>query len=211
MEEILHALNVTNLTSKKTIISTYRQGIDLYSKKKVNDLQNPQIDHIIEKQLLAYCILIAKIDVDINSSFYSNMRELINDYHNLNITEETLNNAKGHAFTAFIKQHRHLFSTSQGLQQQTLFSQGKKLIPLHCILYSDTMGKKRSIGKYTHEVICAIKDAMEVMSTKIRELACDNNNRDDIYERLADRLDDIIDCMAISDYFDNRAKKAIKT
>jgi N-methylhydantoinase A/oxoprolinase/acetone carboxylase beta subunit len=223
MEEVIRSLTVTNLTSKRSIIAAYRKEKDLYSQKSIEELESPQIDHIVEKQLLAYGILTSKLSSQCDQRHgyqivANTLKELGNDYKNLNLTEESLNNAKGHAFTSFIKQDRLLMGQQSIVEfypsmssRQTNQQRKQRQVPLHTILYMDGSGRERAIAKYTHEVIHAVNDSMQVIIEGLRD-----SHREDghvtrrvsgYYDKVADRLEDIVDAMAIHDYLDSHSKK----
>lgn len=95
-------MKINNLSSKRDIVLEYRLNHDLYSGDHKDEIIEPQVDHIVESQLLGHAIAMTVRDEAHLSKILKPIKDIINVNDNYNVTHGTINKSKGQLFKAFL-------------------------------------------------------------------------------------------------------------
>jgi hypothetical protein len=188
-------LNLSNLSSKRNDVFTYRHGIDGYSLLPIEDLSRQEVDHIIERQFLAFSIVSTKELPSswkaASSSSTSSIKETVNDSLNLTLTTSSINSSKGQIWKQFLKE-----------EYQTQYPRD-----LLTILFSETNQKnERIISKYAHQFMLLSRETFPLVLHSIEEgyRSSDGNNNfipnQRNYEKLSERMVELWEKTGVEDY-----------
>jgi hypothetical protein len=188
-------LNLSNLSSKRNDVFTYRHGLDGYSLLPIEDLSLQEVDHIIERQFLAFSILSTKELPSswkaASSSSTSSIKETVNDSLNLTLTTSSINSSKGQIWKQFLKE-----------EYQTQYPRD-----LLTILFSETNQKnERIISKYAHQFMLLSRETFPLVLHSIEEgyRSSDGNNNfipnQRNYEKLSERMVELWEKTGVEDY-----------
>jgi hypothetical protein len=188
-------LNVSNLSSKRKDVFTFRNGIDGYSLLPIEDLSLQEVDHIIERQFLAFSILSTKELPSswktASSSSTSSIKETVNASLNLTLTTSSINSSKGQIWKQFLKE-----------EYQTQYPRD-----LLTILFSETNQKnERIISKYAHQLMVLSRETFPLVLNSIEEGYRDSDGNNNFipnqrnYEKLSERMVELWEKTGVEDY-----------
>lgn len=193
-----HYLNHHNLSSKKPSVHSYRKGTDLYTQQVVDDIVDQEIDHILERQFLAFSVISGCSSLRLppisptsstasSSSFYDPIKEVINDLTNLNITTGSVNSSKGQVWKEFIKEER-----------QTSYPRD-----VITIMMSETnLRTERIVSQYLDNIIKTTKQTFPIMIDQLHQLPPPTNliSNQKFYDLLIERLQELWQKTGFEDY-----------
>eukprot|EP00599_Poterioochromonas_sp_BG-1_P009934 CAMPEP_0173146236 /NCGR_PEP_ID=MMETSP1105-20130129/8369_1 /TAXON_ID=2985 /ORGANISM="Ochromonas sp., Strain BG-1" /LENGTH=281 /DNA_ID=CAMNT_0014060391 /DNA_START=351 /DNA_END=1196 /DNA_ORIENTATION=+ len=194
-----HYLNHHNLSSKKPSVHSYRNGKDLYTQQTVDDIVDQEVDHILERQFLAFGVISGCSSLRLplitstsssassSSSFYDPIKEVINDLTNLNITTGSVNSSKGQVWKEFIKEER-----------QTTYPRD-----VITIMMSETnLRTERIVSQYLDNIIKTTKQTFPIMIDQLHQLPPPTNliSNQKFYDLLIERLQELWQKTGFEDY-----------
>lgn len=97
----------TQVTHKRDTVIEYRQGKDLYTGDDARKLDNPEVDHIIETQILAHSTAKVLYKTKNYLPFQNNLKESINILDNYNVTRQDINRSKGSIIKSYLHEKRY--------------------------------------------------------------------------------------------------------
>ncbi|RYH29409.1 hypothetical protein EON65_08550 [archaeon] len=178
-------LLINDLSSRKHSVLEYRGGVDIYSKLPLADLTNPHVDHIVERQLVAYTLMTAGLGIQISSSeaIVRPIKAAVNHNKNLNVTSGDLNVTKGSAVTQWIREDRA----------------SNRPRDLHVMLFNNSKGRERKIAQYTGNVVAALDSCFDLLEEDIRGLRrLDGHVTGGQFEQVTRRLSELHDKTGMS-------------
>jgi len=166
--------SVSNLGSA---VAKSRNDIDLYSKAAVSTLESPEVDHIIETQMMAHCATTALKNRAIQ--FVPDLSHLVNPtcLKNYNVCGKSVNISKGQVVRLFLNDTDGLHRDS-GIRAKPYY---------HCY---------NQMGNITQAWIDTFPEISEDVRT-YRSRADYVQNND--FEQVATQLDDLFDRMKLLD------------
>lgn len=104
IEELSHQIKeqINNkISDKRNIVLEYRDGFDIYTNKSKIDIVDPHVDHIIEKQMIAYATA-KSLNNKLNNGMIEPLKQSFNRNYNYNVTESKINISKGACVRSFL-------------------------------------------------------------------------------------------------------------
>eukprot|EP00981_Chlorochromonas_danica_P014233 scaffold7567_cov167-Ochromonas_danica.AAC.13 len=174
-EEFRQKISIADISRRRKVVTEYRQGVDLYSLSMIENIEDPHVDHIIERQLMAYCMATSDLGLlpSQQEGLCSPIRTVMNEVQNLNVTAAQLNIDKGNSFCQFIREDKQT-----GLPR-----------PIHVLFFATTHGRERQIAQYTQNVVSTLQDTFTIVENELSELRREDNyvtGRQ--FQQIADRL-----------------------
>eukprot|EP01031_Cornospumella_fuschlensis_P027141 gene27141-32786_t len=178
-------LLINDLSSRKHSVLEYRGGKDIYSELSLEDLVSPHVDHVVERQLVAYTLLTAGLGTQAssNEAILRPIKAVVNDNKNLNVTSGEINVTKGSAVTQWIREDRA----------------SNRPRDLHVMLFNNSKGRERKVAQYTGNVVAALDSCFELLGEDIRGLRrLDGHVTGGQFEQVASRLAELHDKTGVS-------------
>jgi hypothetical protein len=104
ISEIIMNMKIMNIHDKIDLVFEKRQGIDLYTLKKRNEIIKPVIDHIIEYQIVGHAVYLG-LKNQSYTPYYDGLKSSLNDIQNYNVTENKINSSKGSVIKNYFNSH----------------------------------------------------------------------------------------------------------
>ncbi len=141
--------------------------LDKYTNIKVAMLVKPQVDHIVETQIVAHAVINAMGTVENAKPYLAKVKDAINCIENYNVTSQTVNLNKKQVIENFLK-NRNGFT----LKAAILDKMGEKMLNPLCT---------------------ALLKASEIVEERIRNCELDRDpNSKEAFEKIASELHKII-------------------
>lgn len=157
-------------------VTKARQNIDLYSKQPIAMLDNAEVDHIVETQMLAHCASAALSTRAFK--LVSELSDMVNptDLSNYNVCSQTVNCSKGQVVKLFLNDTDGLHADS-GIRAKPYYQ---------CYNH---------MGNITKAWI----DVFPVVTENVRTYRRDGHVQNGDFEQVATQLDDLFDRMKLHD------------
>jgi len=157
-------------------VAKARSNIDLYSKQSVTTLDNAEVDHILETQMLAHCATAALSTRAFRH--VSDLSDTINpaDLSNYNVCSQTVNCSKGQVVKLFLNDTDGLHAGS-GIRAKPYYQ---------CFNH---------MGNITKAWI----DVFPTVTENVRTFRRDGHVQNSEFEQVAAQLDELFDRMKLED------------
>lgn len=165
------------VANKRDDVFQFRKNIDIYTSKSKNEIENPQVDHIIEDQMVAHAA--ARVFRYINGSdpYIDGLRKALNvsTLENYNVTFGRINGSKGAIIKEYLK---------DGMNQG---------YPLRAMIKPES-----HFGKNIEPIFKAMNDTHSIVEEYISEAKrSDNNIRGSKFGEISDELNKIVQEMQL--------------
>lgn len=157
-------------------VTVARRNIDLYSKQTIATLENAEVDHIVETQMLAHCAT-AALSTRAHR-FVPELSDMINptDLSNYNVCSQTINCSKGQVVKLFLNDTDGLHADS-GIRAKPYYQ---------CYNH---------MGNITQAWI----DVFPTVTESVRSFRRDGHVQNSEFEQVATQLDELFDRMKLHD------------
>lgn len=190
-------LSVSKFTHKRSLVESFRHGRDVYSQVSVEELSDPHIDHIVEKQLVAYAILSTpglRRRAGYDPTFIQPLRDLLNRVDNLNVTSDWINVTKGLVIKEFIRLDREGTDPEEDNATEPEEPEGQLASSrLLRLLQFDVNGSRRNIAIFAPQILAHIKQTLrtiiELLLAQAKFMAAPYP---DWYQQLVNRLQELL-------------------
>ncbi len=169
------------VTNKKDVVFEFRSNIDLYTRIPKEDVENPQVDHIIEDQLVGHAAAHVFQGKQAFEPYLDVLKESVNleSLDNYNVTFRTINGSKGSILKRYLRD-----GINKGFPLRALIDPashfGKNMEPIfqvmnntHEIVEEYIAEGRRSDGHITGNN--KYKEIAEELSDIIKEMKLDVN------------------------------------
>lgn len=89
-------------SNKHSEVFEFRNGFDIYTEHKEEEIKDPDLDHIIENQMLTYASLKPLSKTSIVQPYIEPLKKAINLNENYNVTHGSLNKSKGSIIKSYL-------------------------------------------------------------------------------------------------------------
>jgi hypothetical protein len=173
------ALRAPNLHRRKRELIAHRNGVDAYTGLAVQDdgRVNYQVDHVIEVQLVARCLLVMRVLPDDPGAarLLSVVRTALNHYDNLNVTESTINGSKGRAFYLFSNTGPYIgmpiSEVVRGFKSAPYITAIKKTMVDAYERVRELLGLRVPLDPYTSSTLALLVSMLDVVMSRVHGLA----------------------------------------